>query len=89
MDEIKLNRDYLEEMVLNESKNTKIVGRGYERLPNTSFFITPGWKNDHQVAALDLEGFAISSGMACSSGKINKRSFLPCMGYSKSESNWE
>jgi cysteine desulfurase len=85
-DEIKSKRDYLEEMILNESKNTKVVAKNSERLPNTSFFITPGWKNDHQVAALDLEGFAISSGMACSSGKKNKQSFLTSMGYSESES---
>ena len=86
-DEIKSNRDYLEEMILNKSQNTKVVGKSAERLPNTSFFITPGWKNDHQVAALDLEGFAISSGMACSSGKKNKQSSLTGMGFSEIESN--
>ena len=74
-DEIKSNRDYLEEMILNESQNTKVVGKNTERLPNTSFFITPGWKNDYQVASLDLEGFAISSGMACSSGKKKNKVF--------------
>ncbi|MEE2621931.1 MAG: aminotransferase class V-fold PLP-dependent enzyme, partial [Pseudomonadota bacterium] len=86
-DEIKSNRDYLEEMILNESQNTKVVGKNTERLPNTSFFITPGWKNDIQVASMDLEGFAISSGMACSSGKKNKQSSLTEMGYSETESN--
>ena len=86
-DEIKSKRDYLEEMILNESKNTKVVGKSTERLPNTSFFITPGWKNDLQVAALDIEGFAISSGMACSSGKKNKQSSLIGMGYSEYDSN--
>ena len=37
-DEIKSNRDYLEEMIINESYNTKVVGKNTERLPNTSFF---------------------------------------------------
>ena len=69
-DEIKSNRDYLEEMILNESQNTKVVGKNTERLPNTSFFITPGWKNDYQVASMDL-GFGFS-GMACSMEKNNK-----------------
>ncbi|MFL2801772.1 MAG: cysteine desulfurase family protein [Paracoccaceae bacterium] len=87
LDEIKSNRDYLEEMILNESKHTNVVGKDNSRLPNTSFFITPGWKNDHQVAALDLEGFAISSGMACSSGKKNKQNSLAGMGFSEFESN--
>ena len=86
-DEIKSNRDYLEEMIINESNNTKVVGKNTERLPNTSFLITPGWNSDLQVAALDLEGFAISSGMACSSGKKNKQSSLTGMGYSETESN--
>jgi cysteine desulfurase len=86
-DEIKSNRDYLEEMIINESNNTKVVGKNTERLPNTSFLITPGWNSDLQVAALDLEGFAISSGMACSSGKKNKQSSLIGIGYSKTESN--
>ena len=86
-DEIKSNRDYFEEMILNESYETCIVGKKVNRLPNTSFFITPGWKNDYQVASMDLEGFAISSGTACSSGKKNKQSFLIGMGYSETEGN--
>ena len=84
-DEIKSNRNYLEEMILNESYETYIVGRKVNRLPNTSFFITPGWKNDQQVAILDLEGFSISSGMACSSGKKIKNNSLLSMGYPKSD----
>ena len=75
-DEIKSNRDYLEDMILNESQNTKVVGKNTERLPNTSFFITPGWRSDYQVASMDLEGFAISSGMACSSGKKKTTKFF-------------
>ena len=86
-DEIKSNRNYLEEMILNESYETLIVGRKVNRLPNTSFFITPGWKNDHQVATLDLEGFSISSGMACASGKKIKNNSLLSMGYSKSDAD--
>ena len=86
-DEIKSNRDYLEEMILNESYETLIVGKKVNRLPNTSFFITPGWKNDLQVATLDLEGFSVSSGMACSSGKKIKNNSLLSMGYSSSEAD--
>ena len=86
-DEIKSNRDYLEEMILNESYETSIVGRKVNRLPNTSFFITPGWKNDQQVATLDLEGLSVSSGMACASGKKIKNYSLLSMGYSSSEAD--
>ena len=86
-DEIELNRNYLEDMILSESKNTIVVGKKVSRLPNTSFIITPGWKNDLQVAAMDLEGFSISSGMACSNGKKNNSSTLTSMGFSEEESN--
>ena len=84
-DEIKFNRNYFEEMILNESNNTKVVGQNVSRLPNTSFLVTPGWKNDLQVATMDIEGFSISSGTACSSGRKSKVTALLNMGFSEYE----
>ena len=86
-EEVETNRDYLEEMILNESQNTSIVGKSTTRLPNTSFFITPGWKNDEQVTVLDLEGFSVSAGTACSSGRKIKSNSLKSMGFSDSDKN--
>ena len=51
------------------------------RLSNTSCFAVPGWKGETQVMQMDLAGFAISAGSACSSGKIKASRVLKAMGY--------
>ena len=80
----KLN-NILENVIAAASKETIFVGKGGTRLPNTSCFITPGWKGETQVMAMDLEGFAISAGSACSSGKVKASRVLRAMGYSEVE----
>ena len=50
-------------------------------MPNTSCIATPGWKGETQVMQLDLAGFAISAGSACSSGKVRESRVLRAMGY--------
>jgi cysteine desulfurase len=52
-----------------------------KRLPNTLNLIAPGWKGENQVMAMDLAGFAISAGSACSSGKVKASRVLKAMGY--------
>ena len=79
--EIEILRDMLENEVREISKNSIIVGEKEKRLPNTSCIITPGWKGESQVIALDLEGFSVSSGTACSSGKLSEISLLKEMKY--------
>jgi len=74
-------RNILEETIEAESPDTILVGKGMDRLPNTSCFATPGWKGETQVMALDLAGFAISAGSACSSGKVRESRVLRAMGY--------
>ena len=64
-----------------------MVGEEEKRLPNTSCIITPGWKGESQVIGLDLEGFSISSGTACSSGKISEISLLKEMEYTEDLAN--
>lgn len=63
------------------SPDTICVGRGSPRLPNTTLALTPGWKGETQVMAMDLAGFAVSSGSACSSGKVRASRALRAMGY--------
>ncbi|MES1156146.1 MAG: cysteine desulfurase family protein [Alphaproteobacteria bacterium] len=53
---------------------------GGPRLPNTSNFALPGIAAETAVIALDLEGVAISSGAACSSGKVRASRVLAAMG---------
>jgi cysteine desulfurase len=58
-----------------------LVGRDTERLPNTSCLAVPGWKGETQVMQMDLSGFAVSAGSACSSGKVKASRVLRAMGY--------
>jgi cysteine desulfurase len=74
-------RNILEETVEAASPETIFIGRDVARLPNTSCFSTPGWKGESQVMAMDLSGFAISAGSACSSGKVRESRVLRAMGY--------
>ncbi len=73
-------RNILETAIEAAEKNTIFVGKGSHRLPNTSCFATPGWKGETQVMAMDLAGFAISAGSACSSGKVKTSRVLQALG---------
>ncbi len=74
-------RNILERGLEAASPDTICVGRGAARLPNTTLALTPGWKGETQVMAMDLAGFAVSSGSACSSGKVRASRALKAMGY--------
>ncbi len=60
-------RTFLETSLEGGGSPTILVGKESKRLPNTSCLITPGWKGETQVMALDLAGYAVSAGSACSS----------------------
>ena len=74
-------RNILESRLDAVAKDIIFVGKGAERLPNTSCFAVPGWKGETQVMQMDLAGFAISAGSACSSGKVKASRVLRAMGY--------
>ncbi len=74
-------RNILEMALEADDPDTISVGRQSRRLPNTSLILTPGWKGETQVMAMDLAGFAVSSGSACSSGKVRASRTLRAMGY--------
>ncbi len=54
-------------------------------LPNTLSVISAGWKGETQVMRMDLAGFAVSAGSACSSGKVRASRVLKAMGYNESD----
>jgi cysteine desulfurase len=60
-----------------------IFGETAERLPNTTLFAVEGMKAETAVIAFDLEGIAVSSGAACSSGKVQPSHVLAAMGVSR------
>jgi cysteine desulfurase len=57
-----------------------IFGAAVERLPNTSLFSVPGMKAETAIISFDLNGIAVSSGAACSSGKVQPSHVLAAMG---------
>ncbi|NNU80751.1 cysteine desulfurase [Halovulum dunhuangense] len=73
-------RNILEELLEAGAADIIFAGRGAERLPNTSCFAVPGWKGETQVMQMDLAGFAVSAGSACSSGKVKESRVLRAMG---------
>jgi len=73
-------RDRLEAGLKARMPAAIVFGMGAERLPNTTLFAVPGIKAETAVIALDLDGIAVSSGAACSSGKVQPSHVLAAMG---------
>ncbi|OWU83549.1 aminotransferase [Oceanicola sp. 22II-s10i] len=80
-DRVAERRDRLEALLATEAPDIIFAGRGARRLPNTSCIVSPGWKGETQVMQMDLAGFAISAGSACSSGKVRASRTLRAMGF--------
>jgi cysteine desulfurase len=78
-------RNILDSALSAQGFKTISVGNTVARLPNTLNIIAPGWKGETQVMAMDLAGFAVSAGSACSSGKVKSSRVLRAMGFDEAE----
>ena len=73
-------RDRLE-TGLRQSPGAIVFSDDVKRLPNTVLFTVPGLKAETAVIGFDLAGIGVSSGSACSSGKVQPSHVLQAMGF--------
>ncbi|MEA2837794.1 MAG: cysteine desulfurase [Bradyrhizobium sp.] len=66
---------------LRQTRGVIVFSENTSRLPNTTLFTVPGLKAETAVIGFDLEGIAVSSGSACSSGKVEPSHVLEAMGF--------
>ena len=76
---VKALRDQIEAGLKQMEPSITIFGEGEERLPNTSFFAVPDAANNTLMMNLDLQGVSVSTGMACSSGKVGASRAITAM----------
>lgn len=78
-------RDAFEAELMALGPAVTIFGAAAQRLPNTTCVALPGLAAESQLMALDLAGVAVSSGSACSSGKVAPSHVLAAMGATEAE----
>lgn len=72
-------RDHLEQAILRNIGGTTLNGAPAPRVPNTTNISFDGVEAESLLIALDLEGFAVSTGSACSSGTLEPSHVLRAM----------
>jgi cysteine desulfurase len=83
MTRIAVLRNRLEEGILDRVPGVTVNGAGAPRVPNTTNLCFEGIEGESLVIALDLKGFCVSSGSACSSGAVEPSHVLLALGMPK------
>jgi cysteine desulfurase len=78
-------RDDLENFLLDSGRGIRIYGRAAPRVANTISLSLTGSTSETLLMAFDLEGIALSSGSACSSGTVKPSHVLMAMGVGEEE----
>ena len=78
-------RDRLETGILNRVPDCRANAPGSPRVPNTTNISFDGIEGEAMVIALDLKGFAVSSGAACSSGAVEPSHVLLAIGLTRNQ----
>lgn len=73
-------RDRLERAILETVSGSHVIGHDAERLANTTLIAFENVRAETLVIALDLAHISVSSGAACSSGKVGASHVLAAMG---------
>ena len=76
------HRDRMEEKLKAAAPSLQVHGSGAARVAGVSCFGVEGLPSETQIMGLDLAGFAVSAGSACSSGKVKPSRVLTAMGLS-------
>lgn len=84
-DKVRMLRDRMERELHSRHPSVRFNGDGQPRLCNTSSQTWPGLDNEAFVMRLDLAGFAVSTGSACSTGATRPSHVLAAMGRSSDE----
>lgn len=82
---IKDIRDNIEQRLKSVAPDIRFYGQAAPRVAGTSCFSCAGIASDVQMMNMDLAGFAVSNGSACSSGKVTPSHVLQAMGASKED----
>lgn len=78
-------RDAFEMEIASWNRGIEVIGSGQPRLPNTSCLLFRGRNGEALHAALDLAGFAVSTGSACHSGAVKPSHAIMTLGYSSDD----
>ncbi|KYG61288.1 cysteine desulfurase [Bdellovibrio bacteriovorus] len=78
-------RDYMEKRILSEIEEVTITAGETARLPNTSSLVLNGVDGETMLMSLDIKGYAVSTGAACSSGNPEPSPVLLAMGLTRAE----
>lgn len=74
-------RDAFETEVTSWNRGIEVIGQAEPRLPNTSCVLFRGRNGEALHAALDMAGFAVSTGSACHSGAVKPSHAITTLGY--------
>ncbi len=85
MNSVQEMRDHMEARILSEISNSQVTAGETNRLANTSSLVIDGVDGETLLMSLDIKGYAVSTGAACSSGNPEPSPVLLAMGLSRAE----